>query len=158
MIYKLLYILYFIPHSLVVLFCWWTNFIVCLFPQRQPNGRDKLYGFLNLWSTHDNYVDEGFYGGYFNAEKDKDKYYKSAFTRYMYRLKWLTRNTGYGWTYLLFSLPKGKGFQLKKCAPINFWFFGFKYNDYNIGWKAHIGIERLSYAAGILRLKRVKPK
>jgi len=157
--YYLLYILYFIPHLLVVILCWWTNPIACMFPSRQTNGRDKLWGIFNLWSTHDACVDEGYYSEYFGANTPQGHYDydHSAWLRYKYRLLWLKRNTGYGWTYLLFSLPKGKGFQIKKLIPINFWFFGFKYNDLNIGWKAHGGIERLSYAQGVLRLKRIKP-
>jgi hypothetical protein len=113
------YILCFIPHALVVLLCWLTNPLVCLFPSRQASGRDKLWGIFNLWSTFDAPVDEGYYGSYFGANTPQGHYDydHSAWLRYTYRLKWLSRNTGYGWAYLLFSIPRGTGFQWKGTEP-----------------------------------------
>lgn len=140
-----LWVWYIIPHAFVVLLCYWTNWFACFFPSRQANGRDKLWGIFNLWSTHDNCVDEFFYGKYDSKDTTTQvQYNNSRWVRYRFRVKWLKRNTAYGWTYKLFSIPKGEGFQLKGLADIDF--LGFKHNDYNIGWKQHAGIERLSYA------------
>lgn len=115
------YILFFIPHLLVTWVCWLTNPIACLFPVRQPNGRDKLWGIFELWSTFDNPVDEGYYGNYFGPATPMGHYAydHSAWTRYVYRLKWLSRNTGYGWAYLLFATPRGTGFQWKGTAEFS---------------------------------------
>ena len=148
------YILYFIPHLLVTWLCWLTNPIACLFPRRLPNGRDKLWGIFEFWSTFDNYVDEGYYGNYFGANTPMGHYDydQSAWLRYRYRLFWLSRNTGYGWSYLLFSIPKGTGFQWKGQTRS---VFGF-YNDYNIGWKSHSGFDKDDYAGRILGIRKIK--
>ena len=142
------YIIYFIPHLLVTLACWLTNPIACLFPVRQANGRDKLWGIFDLWSTFDNPVDEGWYGDYWTTPTN---YQSSKLTRYWYRLRWLSRNTGYGWSYLLFSISVGTGFQLKGQTRA---IFGF-YNDYNIGWKSHTGFDKLDYACRIIGLRKI---
>jgi hypothetical protein len=156
LMYYLLYILYF-PFALTVsTLCWITNPIACLFVSRQPNNRDELSGLWDLWNTHDNYVDEGFYGNYFVDSGNAEiyiKYRDSAWVRYVYRLKWLTRNTGYGWNYLLFSIPLGKGFQWKGISK-PFWLFGMKHNDYNIGWKIHEKDTKAFYAMRILGLRK----
>jgi len=145
--------LYFIPHLLVVIVCWFTNPIACLFPTMQSNGRDKLWGIFNLWSTHDNYVDEFYFNKYDTDLIDEETYFghnlQGRLWRYWYRLRWLKRNTAYGWSYLLFSIPKGKGFQWKGTHWLP---FGY-HNDYNIGWKMHGGIEKLSYASRIIGLR-----
>ena len=145
--YYLLWLLI-LPFSLALtLFCWLTNPLACLFPSRLPNGRDKLWGIFNLWSTHDCPVDEGYYGKYWVTPSN---YKTSRLTRYWYRLRWLSRNTGYGWSYLLFSIPKGRGFQLKgQSKPL----WGY-YNDYNCGWKSHNNIQRLLYACRPIGLRK----
>lgn len=152
MIY-LRYILYFILSLLVTWLCWLTNPIACLFPSRQPNGRDKLLGMFELWSTFDNHVDEFFYGGYnghYPTVDEQSGYNNSRWIRYKYRLKWLSRNTGYGWSYLLFSIPRSKGFQLKgQSKP----FLGY-YNDYNIGWRSHEGMPKLDIATRLVGLRK----
>lgn len=141
---------------LVTILCWFTNPIACLFPVRQPNGRDELEGLWDLWNTHDAYVDEGYYGSYFGANTPQGHYDydNSAWLRYKYRLKWLTRNIGYGWNYLLFSIPLGTGFQWKGRATIPFWFLGFTINDYNIGWKVHEKDTKAFYAMRIIGLRK----
>ena len=151
------YILYFPFAFIVSLLCWLTNPIACLFSVRQPNGRDKLWGIFELWSTFDNHVDEFFYGGYnghLPTVNEQTLYNTSRYVRYTYRLKWLSRNTGYGWSYLLFSIPHGTGFQWKgQTKP----FLGF-YNDYNIGWRHHAGYEKDDMAGRIIGLRKpVKP-
>jgi hypothetical protein len=118
-----------------------------MFPSRQPNGRDKLWGIFELWSTHDAPVDEGFYGGYFGPSA---AYHVSRLTRYWYRLRWLTRNTAYGWSYLLFSIPTGTGFQWKGLSKT---YFGF-YNDFNIGYKHHAGFAKDDLAGRIIGIRK----
>lgn len=147
------YILYFIPHLLVTWLCWLTNPIACLFPVRQANGRDKLWGVFELWSTFDAPVDEFFYGGYnghLPTVNEQTLYNIARYMRYTYRLKWLTRNTGYGWAYLLFSIPRGTGFQWKGVSKT---YFGY-YNDFNIGWRDHAGMGKLDYAGRILGIRK----
>ena len=136
--------------SMVTIFCWFTNPIACLFPSRQINGRDKLWCIFNLWSTYDNFVDEGYYGNYFYKGNIEYSYIHSAWLRYKYRLMWVTRNTAYGWSYLLFSIPKGTGFQWKGQTRA---VFGF-YNDYNIGWKSHHGFSKDDFAARLLGIRK----
>lgn len=137
----------------VTILCYVTNSIVCLFPSRQSNGRDKLWGIFELWSTYDNYVDEGYYGNYFGEATPLGHYDydHSAWTRYKYRLLWLSRNTGYGWSYLLFSIPTDTGFQWKGQTKT---IFGF-YNDYNIGYKSHTGFDRDDIATRIIGVRKV---
>jgi hypothetical protein len=141
------YFLFFIPHLLVTWLCWLTNPIACLFPVRQANGRDKLWGIFDLWSTFDAPVDEGYYGKYWVTPTN---YQSSKLTRYIYRLKWLSRNTGYGWAYLLFAIPRGTGFQWKGVSKT---YFGY-HNDFNIGWRDHAGMDKLDYAGRIIGLRR----
>jgi hypothetical protein len=139
---------------LVTILCWLTNPVACVFVSRQPNGRDKLWGVFNLWSTHDAYVDEFYYFPYDTGLVDKATYDSSRLWRYWYRLRWLKRNTAYGWNYLLFSIPLGKGFQWKGRATIPFWLFGFTINDYNIGWKVHATDTKAFYAMRIIGLRK----
>lgn len=150
---------YLILNWIIVLFCWWTNPIACLFPSMQANGRDKLWGIFNLWSTHDNYVDEFYFGKYDKDMVDEKTYYshscKGRVWRYWYRLRWLKRNTAYGFSYKFLSMPKGSVFQWKGISK-PFWLFGMKVNDYNIGWKAHKGFDRLNFAGRIIGLRKAK--
>jgi hypothetical protein len=139
---------------LVTILCWLTNPIACLFPSRQPNGRDKLWGIFELWSTYDAPVDEGYYGKYTAKSIPQDSYDNSKILRYLYRFYWLSRNTGYGWSYLLFSIPHGTGFQWKGIAPIKFWFFRFKFNNYNLGYKSHAGFDKDDIACRPLGLRK----
>ena len=148
--YYLLYALYLIPSFIVTLLCWLTNPIACIFVSRQPNGRDKLWGIFNLWSTFDAYVDEFYYGNYDNFAPVLNIYLGSRWIRYKYRLKWLSRNTGYGWSYLLFSIPRGKGFQWKGISKT---YFGF-HNDFNIGWRDHPSMPKLDIATRIIGLRK----
>ncbi len=168
--HKLIWLICFIPALLVEIICWLTNPIACLFVVKRPRTdvvkrgfnkrtvtmqREYLWGILDLWSTHDNAVDEGWYGLYeipFLANKAQSDYDKSRLIRYWCRVWWLSRNTAYGWTYLLFSLPVGKGWQFKKDIPL---WFGY-YNSVNIGWKSHKGMPRLLYANRIIGLRKNK--
>ena len=109
------WLLYFIPSVLITIFCWISNPIVCLFPVYE-NYRAKLWGFLDLWSTYDNFVDEYYFGNYGTDKPTLTQYNRSSWIRYKYRVLWLSRNTGYGFSYKFLSIPKGTGFQWKGQA------------------------------------------
>jgi hypothetical protein len=118
---------------------------------KRTGSRDDLIPLFKLWGTYDNHVDEYWYGKYGNSFKDWS-YNTSAWTRYKYRVMWLSRNTGYGWSYLLFSIPTGTGFQWKgQSKP----FLGY-YNDFNIGWKSHPPMPRDDFAARIIGIRKAK--
>lgn len=167
-----LWIVYF-PFALFVeILCWWLNPIAVLpcFVERKivtekskrlggvvTIEREFLKGWLNLFSTHDNPVCEGWHGLYnipFLADTTQEDYDNSALIRYWCRLWWLTRNTAYGWTYLLFSVPLEDGWQIKKDIPLA---FGY-YNSVNIGWKSHKLMPRKLYANRIIGLRKNKEK
>jgi len=167
--YKLLWLIYFIPALLVELICWLTNPLACLFVVRKQRTdivkrfdkqvitmqREYLHPIFYLWQTHDNAVDEGWWGLYdipFLSKVSINQYLNSWLIRYWCRLWWLSRNTAYGWHYLLFSLPVGQGWQFKKDIPLA---FGY-YNSVNIGWKEHKGKPRLLYANRVIGLRKYK--
>ena len=162
---------YFIPALAVELFCWVTNPIACLFVRKEPRhdivkrlgkqyatfDREYIWGIFSLWATHDNAVDEGWWGLYdipFLANTTQADYDNSELVRYWCRLWWLSRNTAYGWHYLLFSLPLDDGWQYKAQKPL---LFGY-YNDINIGWKSHKSKPRKLYANRIIGLRKNKEK
>lgn len=162
---------YFIPALLIEGFCFLTNPIACLFVVKRQRtdivkrhgkhamtfNREYLRGIFYLWQTHDNAVDEGWWGLYeipFITNATQDDYDKSSIIRYWCRLWWLTRNTAYGWNYLLFSVPLDDGWQIKKDIPLA---FGY-YNSINIGWKTHKLMPRKLYANRIIGLRKKKEK
>lgn len=196
--------LYIIPSLLITLVCWITVPFVCMFVKRTNIKttvkrlgkieallpRDNLIWLFQLWNTHDNNSDEGWYGAYkINSiipgvtkyfEKVTKEMYdaktkQGAIIRWYYRVWWLQRNCGYGWTYLLLSLPyeepisvvtegdtttnnwkqittRPSSFQIKSNKPF---LFG-KINDSNIGWKAHKGKPKLLYALRPIGLRNPK--
>ncbi|MDP3088880.1 MAG: hypothetical protein Q8M99_11925 [Methylotenera sp.] len=167
--YYLLWLVYFIPAILVELFCFITNPIACMFVRKEPRhdivkrlgkkyytfDREYLWGIFYLWQTHDNAVDEGWWGLYdiaFIRSKTQADYDNSQLIRYWCRVWWLSRNTAYGWHYLLFSVHLDKGWQVKKDIPL---LFGY-YNSVNIGWKSHKGKPRLLYANRIIGIRKNK--
>lgn len=167
------WVLYFPIGLFIGLFCRLTNPIACLFVVKRPRtdivkrfakirialDREYLWGIFYLWQTHDNACDEYWYGCYNESSWFKtvrnwslNSYLHSWIIRYVCRVLWLNRNAGYGWNYLLLSIPKGQGFQIKKQIPLCFGYV----NDVNIGWKAHKGKDRLFYAGRILGLRKAK--
>jgi hypothetical protein len=185
----IIWLIYFIPALLIEWLCWLTNPIACLFTTRKLGTdtvkrldknivtleRDFLLPIFKLWNTHDNFVDEGWYGLYeipFLKDKTQSDYDNSWLIRYWCRLWWLTRNTGYGWHYKLFSRPKeisgnvytygieNKGFWYElKSYPSSFQFemqvpLGIRYLSINIGWKAHKLMPRLLYANRIIGFRK----
>ncbi len=190
MIY-LRWLLYFIPALIIEGFCFFTNPIACLFVRRSLQTdvvkrlqrqklqlpRDNLIVFFKLWQTHDNNVDEGWYGLYdipFLASKTQADYDQSWLIRYWCRVWWLSRNTAYGWHYWLFSRLKetahtqytqgieGKGFWYSlKRFNASFQFechipLGKRYISTNIGWKPHKNKPKLLYANRVFGLRKYK--
>lgn len=188
------WILYFIPAILIELFCWLTTPIAALFVVKRLRidrvkrlnnetltfDREYLWGWVNLWNTHDNAVDEYFWGMFntdsvipFIRNATRFDYDNSRWIRYACRCLWMWRNPAYGFHYALFSRPvdapvnvkvggdKGKGlwwklssrpssFQLQAQIPT----WPGAYQDINIGWKAHDGFSRLMYANRIIGFRK----
>jgi len=158
--------------------CYATNWFVCLFVRYEDRtDRVKRMGnaqvamkraypskFFTLWNTHDNALDEYWYGVFGDEKWTESEYQASWWKQYSSFVKWLYRNNAYGWMYKFFSQPvepllwmrttgiKGEGFwyllqvykhsfQLEAHLPI-----GSRYFSVNIGWKAHKGFPRKMFA------------
>ena len=73
--------------------------------------RQYLWYCFRGFQTHDNAVDEYFYGGFYLDDWlakhwTESQYNTSAFKRWYCRLMWMWRNVGYGFLYELYGLPK----------------------------------------------------
>jgi hypothetical protein len=192
----LIWLLFFIPALLVEVACYILSPFVALFVTRSPRydvvkrydkrkllmERENLIRPLILFQTHDNAVDEWWWGMYntdhwfkFAREWQQSDYDNSAFIRYYCRVMWLWRNCAYGWLYFLFSRPKefGGRIRIKGNENSGFWYelktypksfqleshiplFGKRYFSLNIGWKAHKLTERLLYANRIIGFRKYK--
>lgn len=135
--------------------------------------RDYLWKPLMWFQTHDNAVDEWWYGAFnrnsvfkFAREATQSTYDNSAVFRWFCRLMWLWRNVGYGFLYNLLGRPVGILIQRKEHgtkAGTKFWYLYQGYTTYfqfesqipvgfgrniniNIGWKPHKGFPRVLYA------------
>lgn len=194
---RIIWLAYFIPALLVEFIAWWLVPVVCMFVHREYRmdtvkrlnkaavvlPRDNLVPWLNLFNTHDNNSDEGWYGAYkvtslipfltkYLATVTQQTYDNSKIIRWYYRVWWLQRNCAYGWHYWLFSMPveasiviekgiKGKvGFERFTTRPSSFQtqtikklWFGYA-NDKNIGWKEHTNKPRLLYANRLIGLRK----
>jgi hypothetical protein len=185
--------LYFIPALVVELICYATTPLVALFVRREPRldvvkrlnkqsvllDRDYLTTPFYLWQTHDNAVDEWWYGMYntdhwfkFAQNWTQRDYDNSAFVRYYCRVMWLWRNCAYGWHYSLFSRPKETEAKMYERGneDAGFWYklsvfkssfqlechipLGPRYLSVNIGWKPHKTTDRLLYANRIIGFRR----
>lgn len=189
------WLLYFIPALAIELFCYATNWFVALFTTRAPRfdvvkrlnkekvtlERDYLIAPFYLWQTHDNAVDEWWYGVY--NEKDYWKkarewtqgdYDNSWWIRYYCRIKWLYRNTAYGFHYKFFSRPveyltklytygeedSGKLWFNLELYPSSWKFeaqiplWSNRYYSINIGWKEHKEMPRKLYANRIIGFRK----
>lgn len=114
--------------------------------------RARLVWWLSWFDTFDNPVDEYWYGSFGKTNKDTQADYDaSKLLRYIYRLKWIYRNTGYGfWNRFGIAKDNPIAFNIKKQVTLA---FGYS-DDINIGWKEHRGFDKLMYAGGFLRLKK----
>lgn len=170
------WILYFPFVHAVSIFCKLTAPVACLFVTKRLRtdrikiygnetltfDREYLYGPFILWQSHDNACDEYFFGGYshlsifpFIRNCTRERYTSSWFIRYFYRLLWVYRNTGYGFSYWVFGVDttKQKWFQIKSEIPL----FGAYFNSVNIGWKMHRSApnpDRAMYAGRIIGIRK----
>lgn len=193
----ILWLLYFIPALLIEWVCWLTIPIVACFVVKRPRtdvvkrrgktivtmDREYLWGVFNLWNTHDNAADEGWYGKYQlkiwwlwwidTSMWTQMDYDYSRFIRWYCRVWWLQRNTAYGWHYLLFSTPKETilYYRTTGIEGLTYWYrlevypSSFKYEmqfritrsrffSMNIGWKEHKLMERKLYANRIIGFRK----
>lgn len=194
--YYLLWILMFIPNLLIKIFCLiFSPLVACFITSRLRTDRvkqidnqqhtllrDYLIKPFYWFQTHDNAVDEYWYGA-FNKKSifsylrnvTQSQYDSDKLLRYICRVMWLWRNCGYGFSYNLFGIPldsiisekefgtKYKGFwylltkrqssfQLEVQIP-TWWSW---YININIGWKSHDGFPRVMYADRIFGTKANK--
>lgn len=189
-----IWLLYFIPALAIELMCYLlAPLVACFYINRVRFDYVKRLGEqviiprayiikpLYWFQTHDNAVDEWWYGMYntdhwfqFARDWTQADYDRSAFIRYYCRVMWLWRNCAYGFHYALFSRPKqytsmvyakgveGAGFwyqltlfkssfQLECHVPL-----GARYLTINIGWKAHKQTEKLLYANRVIGFRKYK--
>ena len=194
------WLLYFIPALVVEVMCYLLNPVAALFTtselrtdrvKRSPwdNGtftfdRDYLIKPLRWFQTHDNAVDEWWYGAFnttshfkFLREASQEDYDNSWRIRYCCRVMWMYRNNAYGFLYNLFSRPleervdfkeygiedSGKLWYLLQIYPsswkleiqIPIWKTN-RYMSVNCGWKAHKGFPKVMYANRIPPLAALK--
>ena len=189
-----LWIAMLIPSILVEVFCYILTPVIALFTTTEERtDRVKRMGnvqvtmprtYLQKWcrwfQTHDNAVDEYWYGVFtedssFKAmrEATQAQYDSSAFLRYICRVFWMWRNCGYGFLYNWFGRPLGDvlsttqvgdksaglyrkltkrvgTFQFECKTPLN----TVRYISINIGWKAHKGFPVAMYANRFISLHR----
>jgi hypothetical protein len=186
----IIWLLYFIPALVVEIFCYLTNPIVALFVirelrtdrvKREPwnNGtftfeREYLIKPLRYFMTHDNALDEWWYGAFnlkshfkFLREATQHDYDNSRWIRYCCRVMWMYRNNAYGFMYNWFSRPLepilySKEYHVEDSgqlwwklevykssfkleAQIPIWKTN-RYMTINMGWKIHKGFPRVMYA------------
>jgi len=190
----LLWLLYFIPALAIELVCYLLSPIVACFVTSRLRTdyvkrwrieagtfRDYIITPLYWFQTHDNAVDEWWYGVYntdhwfaFARAWTQTDYDRSALIRYYCRLMWLWRNCAYGFHYALFSRPKETACRVysKGVEGVGFWYelklfkssfqfecqmpLGARYLTINIGWKAHKKTDRLLYANRIIGFRKYK--
>ena len=193
------WILYFIPALFVELMCYLLNPLVAIFTTRKDREdrvkrppwnnavvtipHDYLIKPLRWFQTHDNAVDEWWYG-YFNIYDwfetvrawNQDDYDGSWWIRYYCRIKWMYRNNAYGFLYNIFSVPVEELEYKKEYGVENsrkLWWelhvykssFQFeaqvpltkdRHITINIGWKAHKGFPKKMYANRIIGFRRYR--
>ena len=194
------WIIYFIPALLVELVCYILNPVVAIFTTREDRldrvkrppynnavvtiPHDYLIKPLRWFQSHDNAVDEWWYG-YYNIDDwwekarnwTQEDYDNSWWIRYYCRVKWLYRNNAYGFLYHIFGLPKEVGAYTKEYGVEDsgkFWYFlqvfpsswkleaqipypfTKRYTSVNIGWKAHKGFDKVMYANRVFNLRKYK--
>jgi hypothetical protein len=113
------WLLLFFPALFIEFLCYATNWFVCLFVRHEiRTDRVKRMGnqqvtmmreypikLFTLWSTHDNALDEYWWGLFGDEKWTIEEYKASWWKRYISRVRWLYRNNAYGWLYTCFSQP-----------------------------------------------------
>lgn len=141
--------------------------------------REYLVDWLYWFQTHDNAVDEYWWGLFTDSSyipwvknATQEDYDSSKVLRWLCRVLWLWRNCAYGFSYNLFGVKlegesivtekgnKSSGYwqcftlrsnswQLEAHYPILF----RMYLNVNIGWKTHRGFPKAMYANRLISLK-----
>lgn len=191
------WLVFLIPSILIELMCYILAPLVAFFirseersdrvkqfdNQQHTMDRDYLIKPLMWFQTHDNAVDEWWYGAFnrdsyfqFVRESTQEDYDNEIWFRYFCRVMWLWRNCAYGFLYNLFGVIKDP-----ETASIvtehgiegsrQFWWklveypnsFSFKaelpikftnrHFTVNIGWKSHRGFPRRLYANRIIGVR-----
>lgn len=189
----IVWLLYFFPAIAIELVCYILAPLVACFIRTEPRydvvkrlnkqvvtlQRDYIIEPLYWFQTHDNAVDEWWYGLYnvdhwfaFARNWTQADYDRSRVIRWYCRVMWLWRNCAYGFHYNLFSRQKetfcnvfthgieGKGFWYElKLYKYSFQFecqvpLGARYLSVNVGWKAHKTTQRLLYANRIIGFRK----
>lgn len=115
--------------------------------------RDSLVWWLTWFDTDDNATDEYWYGVYpLTKYFSQEQYDSSKVVRWFMRVCWLQRNSAYTFNRKFFGIDKDSkwAWQLKTKRPLPF----NRYNDINIGYKAHKGFDRLMFAGRILGIRK----
>ena len=184
--------LLFIPSVLVEVFCYTLTPLIALFitTEDRTDKVKRLGGitvtmprtYLQKWcrwfQTHDNAVDEYWYGLYtedsvlkYLRDATQADYDNSGFLRYVCRMLWMWRNCGYGFLYNWFGRAYGEtietkevgdkhiGFYFKLCKRADSFQFECKipltanrYISINMGWKHHDGFPRVMYANRLISI------
>lgn len=90
--------------------------------------RQYLWGFLHLWSTHDDGVDAPWWNKHYDdrmgaaqAEAARGGGLKGLFFRWWMRTKWLVRNQCYGFSYYLLGFDRSSGFTTNVISQKGVW-------------------------------------
>jgi hypothetical protein len=191
----LLWLVLFIPAATVELLCYILNPVVAIFTtsklrtdrvKRLDNAtvtfdREYLLKPLRWFQTHDNAVDEWWWGEFskdshfkFLREATQEDYDNSWWIRYLCRVHWMYRNNAYGFLYNLFGRPheaEGRQAELGTEDSGQLWYklqvfpsswkleaqlptWGRRYLSINIGWKAHRGFSRVMYANRVIGFRK----
>jgi hypothetical protein len=187
------WLFFFIPALAIELVCYILAPIVALFITKRDRTdtvkrrnravvtmpREYLVKPLYWFQTHDNAVDEWWYGVYntshwfsFAREWGQSHYDNSWFVRYYCRVMWLWRNCAYGFHYNLFGIPVETNPKVytKGVEEQTFWYelklfksyfhfemqvpLGSRYLSINIGWKSHKGVPKVLYANRIIGFRK----
>lgn len=147
--------------------------------------REYLLPAFNWMATHDNAADEWWWGMYnvdtwFAKNWTQAQYDSSEFKRYICRLAWLWRNSGYGFSWEVLGFQRGtyttETVTFHKDAERKTWYEktvwtnqdgkqAFKIKGYfyitksiyfnvNIGWKSHKEFDKLMYAGRFLSIRK----
>jgi hypothetical protein len=188
----------FIPALAVELLAYLLNPIVALFVVKELRtdrvklfdnrvltfDREYLIKPLRWFQTHDNAVDEWFWGAFYKdsywrflRELDPVEYDNSWWIRYLCRVHWMYRNNAYGFLYNLFGKPReelswssergveksGQFWYYLQVFPSSWkleaeipWPFTKRYTSINIGWKAHKGFDKVMYANRLINFRKYK--
>lgn len=90
-----------------------------------PGPREYLRGWLHLFSTHDDGVDAGWHGGHYDDRAPKGWPQKardgSRLHRWLLRVWWIARNSGYGFALHWFGFDRGESPHTRIVAQRGAW-------------------------------------